>query len=290
VTKPLAFVLGGGGARGALQVGALQALLESDYQPDLLVGTSAGAINATFLAMHGFTKSALDGLITAWGEAASADLLPANYLWLTVRTLFNRERTNSYHRMREFFIEHGVSPELRFSDLPGPRLIQVCADINQRCSVLYGPEPNQSVLEGLLASTALPPWTQPLRSDRGYLMDGGVVSNLPIEPALTQGARHIIALNISEPRDLTQDHYHFGAFVNKLVETVSQRLLDLELELAARQGVSVQQIHLHADQPIALWDFSHTSELIVQGHQIADRVIAEWKPRHKYFWQRWLAW
>ena len=43
VNKQLAFVLSGGGARGALQVGALRALAEAGVQPDLLVGTSAGA-------------------------------------------------------------------------------------------------------------------------------------------------------------------------------------------------------------------------------------------------------
>jgi len=44
----LAFVCGGGGARGALQVGALRALVERGWQPDFLVGTSIGAVNAAF--------------------------------------------------------------------------------------------------------------------------------------------------------------------------------------------------------------------------------------------------
>jgi NTE family protein len=191
--------------------------------------------------------------------------------------------------MREFFIAHGLTPELRFRDLPGPRLIQVCADINQRCSVLYGEEPDQSVLEGLLASTALPPWVRPLEASGRYLMDGGLVSNLPIEPALSQGARQIVALDISEPRNLPPEHNRFGDFMNKMVETVSQRLLDLELNLAAEQGVPVRRIHLHPDQPIAIWDFSHTSELIDHGYQIASREITDWEPAQKYFWQRWLS-
>lgn len=48
-----AFVLGGGGSRGALQVGALRALLEAGIVPDLLVGTSIGAANAAGLALWG---------------------------------------------------------------------------------------------------------------------------------------------------------------------------------------------------------------------------------------------
>jgi NTE family protein len=83
--KKLAFVLSGGGSRGALQVGALQALLESGLQPDLLVGTSIGAVNATFLALHGFSKSGLDLLAATWRKAATLDLLPSNYVQRTER-------------------------------------------------------------------------------------------------------------------------------------------------------------------------------------------------------------
>jgi NTE family protein len=58
----LAFVLGGGGARGALQVGALRALLEAGYRPDLLIGTSIGAINAAGLALWGVDLAGVDAL------------------------------------------------------------------------------------------------------------------------------------------------------------------------------------------------------------------------------------
>ena len=59
--KKLGLVLSGGGARGALQVGAIRALLEADYHPDLLVGTSIGAVNATYLAVNGINLDTIDG-------------------------------------------------------------------------------------------------------------------------------------------------------------------------------------------------------------------------------------
>ncbi|MCI0519896.1 MAG: patatin-like phospholipase family protein, partial [Chloroflexi bacterium] len=121
--KPLAFVLSGGGARGALQVGALQALLAAGVRPDLLVGASIGAVNAAFLAVHGFSAKSLEKLAAVWHETATADLLPANYLWLTARSLFGRPSVNSAHSMRDFFIKHGLSPDLRFEDIHGARLI-----------------------------------------------------------------------------------------------------------------------------------------------------------------------
>jgi NTE family protein len=167
-----AFVLGGGGARGALQVGALRALFEAGLQPDLLVGTSIGAANAAFLAIRGTTVDALAGLEDAWRVAADADLLPANYLWLTVRSLFNRPGFDSQQRIRDYFVGQGLSSDLRFGDLNGPPLILVAADLKGGCAVLYGLDPNESVLDGVLASTAIPPWVRPVARGSRRLMDG----------------------------------------------------------------------------------------------------------------------
>jgi len=285
----LAFVLGGGGGRGALQVGALRALLEANIRPDLLVGTSAGATNAAFVAVHGFTPETLAELEAAWRDAAKADLLPANYLWLTVRMLFNRPRVESHHRMRDFFVAHGLTPDLRFADIREPKLILVAADLNERRAILYGDDPDRSVLEGLLASTTIPPWTHPLEVGDHLLMDGGAVSNLPIEPALAQGATEVIALDIADPRVTESDAHGFGPFVAKLAATVEQRQLELELALAEARGVPVHRIVLRAAPPVALWDFSEPDALIARGYEIARQEIAGWRPDRRVGWRRWLA-
>ena len=82
--RPTALVLGGGGARGALQVGALRALLEAGRQPELLVGTSIGAVNAAFLAVRGLAPASLEALAGAWREAyglGRGEPSIANYLF-----------------------------------------------------------------------------------------------------------------------------------------------------------------------------------------------------------------
>ena len=56
-TPVTAFVLGGGGNLGAVQVGMLRALVEHGVVPDVLVGTSAGALNAAFVASRGTDPS-----------------------------------------------------------------------------------------------------------------------------------------------------------------------------------------------------------------------------------------
>jgi len=273
-TAGRAFVLGGGGARGALQVGALRALLEAGLQPDLMVGTSVGAINATHLAVRGVTQAGLESLAAAWHDAAVADLLPSNYLWLTMRVLFNRAGRRPHHRMRDFFVAHGLSPDLRFGDIQAVRLILVAADLNTGRAVLYGADPQQPVLEGLLASTALPPWVHPLEKDGQFLMDGGVVSTLPIEPALAQGAREIIALDLADPREVAIEAHGFGPFLGKLMNTIEQRQTEMEMALAAARGVPVRRMVLQGEQPVAIWDFSRTDELIERGYEMARQEMA----------------
>jgi NTE family protein len=287
--KQLAFVLGGGGSRGALQVGALRALLEAGYRPDLWVGTSIGAANATFLALRGFNQESLTALVGVWQDAIRADLLPSNYLWLTIRTLFNRSGGQINHRMRNFFIGNGLPPELRFKDIHGVRLILVAADLNAGRPILYGTDLEQNVLEGVVASTALPPWTRPLRVNGQYLIDGGLVSNLPIEPALSQGATEIIALGLVDERDVPGAVTGFGPFFMKLAQTIEQRQIDLELALAKARRVPVRYIQLRGVIPFEFWDFSHTDEAIDRGYEIARQEIAHWPVKARPWWQSWLT-
>ena len=71
-----AFVLSGGGSLGAVQVGMLQALTERGETPDLLVGTSAGALNATYLAGHGISRDSLHTLAALWAGLRRRDVFP----------------------------------------------------------------------------------------------------------------------------------------------------------------------------------------------------------------------
>jgi NTE family protein len=271
--RPLAFVLGGGGARGALQVGAIKALLEAGVQPDILVGTSIGAVNAAFLALHGVSLGGAQQLVQAWKDSARADLLPSNYLWLTVRALFGRPIEAPVHKMREFFLAHGMTPELKFADLPAVRLIIVAADLNKGEPVLFGSNPDDSVLEALIASTALPPWVQPLHKDERLLIDGGVVSNLPIEPALAFGAREIVAMNLVDFRDVMVAAHGFGPFLGKLFNTVEKRQHALEMALAGAHGVTVYYLGLLGTEHIPLWNFTRSEELIATGYETARKEL-----------------
>ncbi len=271
--KKLAFALSGGGARGALQVGALYALLECGLKPDFLIGASIGAVNAAFLALNGFSKDSLDRLTAAWHKANASELLPVNYVWLTVRAMVKRSSSDPSRRLRDFFISYGLTPEVNFSAVNQPNLVIVSADLNSGKPILHGTTPEDKILDALLLSTALPPWFMPVRKEDRYLMDGGVVSNLPVEPALNLGATHIVALDLIDSREMLGEGDGLRGFLDRLLYSVEQRQIDLELELAEARGIPLLYLGLTGVTAVPIWDFSHTDELIAQGYDLARRAI-----------------
>lgn len=271
----LAFALSGGGSRGALQVGAMYALLEYGLQPDVLIGVSIGAANATHLALKGFSKDSLDMLVNVWHQAGINDLLPANYIWLTVRAMFGRSSRDPSRRLKEFLIAKGITPELSFAEISKPQLILVASDLNTGEPILHGVQPDDKVLDALLLSTALPPWFMPERKQDRYLVDGAVVSHLPVEPAMNVGATKIVALDLLDSGEIQDAGDGVRGFFGRLIRTVEKRQVDLELKLAKARGIPVFYLGLTGETPIPIWDFHHTDELIARGYEITRSAIEE---------------
>lgn len=285
--KKLAFVLSGGGSRGALQVGALRALLEAGYQPDLVTGTSIGAANGAFLAVHGYSLPGVQKLEQVWRSTIDQELLPTNLWWQTMRMLFGRSSNHTRERIREFAIANGLNPELRFGDIHDVKLYLVATDLNAGSPVIFGQDLNETVLDGVMASMTLPPWMPPQEIEGRYLIDGAAVSNLPIEAALRQGAGEIIALDLYDPNEGDTSGRGLGPFLWKLDKTVENRQAGLEMELAEARGVRVRRISLIAEQPVPLWDFRRSLELMARGYDLAQQVVETWQLQdHPSWWRR----
>ena len=286
--KQLAFVLGAGGSRGALQVGALRALAEAGYHPDILVGASVGAVNATYLAVNGTDLATITRLEEAWLDLRAMELAPSNYLWVSLRVLLNRPTRAISHRLEKFFIEHGLSREVCFRDITGVRLGILATDLNSGSPVLYGQDLEQSVLDGMLASIALPPWISPLEKEGLLLVDGGVISCLPIESALAMGATEIIAMDLIDGREELVELTSPRRLVSKLVNTVEKRQTELEMALAQAHGVPVHRLNLVAQELVALWNFQRTPELIETGYVTTQTAIATWSRQRTQGPRSWL--
>jgi NTE family protein len=275
--KCLAFVLGGGGARGAMQVGAFRALFDAGYQPDLLVGTSIGAVNAAGLAFWGTNQDGITALEQAYQKMEEGHLMGQRPEQLAFHALSGRPNHQASQRVADLAISMGITSDIRFAQAPHARLAMIGTNLETGKTVTYGQDLNQSVLVGLLASTAIPPWFAPVEKDDQLIIDGGILSNLPIEPALTLGATEIIALDLmNDPTSMHENAIGAAPHLEKLFFAVLQRQACLEIALAKAQGVPVHYMQLRSSPPIPIWDFSKHRELIEIGYDIASFEIADW--------------
>lgn len=279
--KTLAFVLGGGGARGAMQIGALRALLEEGYKPDLLVGTSIGAVNAAALALYGADLAGLEALEIAWQQAATSSVLDPRLVQLTLRALLGVPNRDTIQRVSNLFISAGITPDLTFEQITGVRLALIGADMTTGQPVIYGYDPRQSILEGLLASIAVFPWFAPIEHEGRLIVDGGALSNLPVEPAVIMGAKEIIALDLNDPANAWGTENGINQQAGKIISALGKRQEHLEIALAEARGVPVHCISLKSDPPVPLWDFKSYRWLIDTGYATARRDLASWGAKSK---------
>jgi NTE family protein len=274
--KCTAFVLGGGGSHGALQVGALRALIESGIVPDLLVGTSIGAVNATGLALWGADRNGVDALERAWQSVAGARILEPRFRWLLLRCVMGRISGRAREKVIRHLALFGLRSDLRFGDIAGIRLALISADLASGRPVIYGRDPDDFVAEGLLASIAVPPWFAPLHKGARVIVDGGALSNLPIEPAMQMGATGIFALDLDDSSVPPADSLSAIQYVGKFIYSISRRYVYLETALAEALGVPVRTIEFRGLARKPIWDFSDHRRLIRAGYDKAKRQIAGW--------------
>ena len=185
-----AFVLGGGGVLGAAEVGMLRALFEREIGPDLVLGTSVGALNGAMVARDP-TPAVIDRMAELWTSAAANGDVYGDRRLRTVRRAV-ATGTHIYspkpmtERLREEF------GELTFEDLPVR--FQVCASSIERAAEHWfdsGP-----VVEAIVASAAVPGLLPPARVGDEHFLDGGIVNSIPVGRAVQLGADRIFVLQV----------------------------------------------------------------------------------------------
>jgi NTE family protein len=188
-TGGTAFVLGGGGVLGAAEVGMLQALAEAGIRPDLVVGTSVGAINGALVAADP-TPGSVDRLRGLWEELASRRVFAGSVLG-QVGTLV-RTRTHLHPRepLRELL--EAALPVRTFAALPVPFQC-VAASIERAAEHWFTDGP---LIDAVLASCAVPGLLAPVELDGEHYLDGGLVHSIPVGRAVALGADTIYVLHV----------------------------------------------------------------------------------------------
>ncbi len=185
-----AFVLGGGGVLGAVEVGMLRALFERGIAPDLVLGTSVGALNGAMVARDP-TPAVIDRLTDLWLNVGQAS---SGYGDRPLRTVRRAVATGTHiysakpmrQRLQEEFGDQLIE------DLPVR--FQVCAAHIERAAEHWfdsGP-----LVDAVVASAAVPGLLPPAEVDGEHYLDGGIVNSIPVARAVQLGATRLFVLQV----------------------------------------------------------------------------------------------
>ncbi|MGH6800221.1 MAG: patatin-like phospholipase family protein [Methylocella sp.] len=180
-----AFVFAGGGSLGAIQVGMLQVLISAGIQPDFVIGTSVGAINASYFA-GAPNAEGVERLGQIWSGLRRSDVFPFTFA-STFGLLRNQGHVVDPSGLRRLIESNLAYPRLEDAAIP----VHVTATDVQGMPVFLSKGP---ALDAILASAAIPGIFPHVRIDGRMLMDGAIAANTPIRAAADLGASRIIVL------------------------------------------------------------------------------------------------
>lgn len=265
---PVAYVLGGGASYGAVQIGMIQALAETDLHPDLIVGTSVGSLN---------------GAVLAEDPVAAGNRLPAVWRGLDRDTVFPTRVRDAYATARGR--PYLVAPEplqalldqvltaRTFGDLRVP-FTAVTTDLDLGVVVPLEAGPLAPALQASAAIPGVYPWVE---VGGRRLVDGGVLANVPMRVALDQGARTLVVLDcgfmLAAPRRLSTE-----TFLGVLLQTASmltRTQTAAALRLALDAGATV--LYLPGPWPIGTppYQFDRTEVLAEQAYAMASAFLRD---------------
>jgi NTE family protein len=263
-----AFVLSGGGSLGAVQVGMLQALGAHGIEPDLLVGTSAGAVNATWVAQHGMSISSLAALAGVWGRLRRRDVFPLTPSGVVAAVRGRSGGLCSSGRFGELVRTHVDMADLAEAPVP---VHLVATDLLTGHEVLLS---TGDVTTAVLASAAVPGIFPPVRLEGRWLVDGAVAGHSGVSQAVRLGATEVYVLPAGVPCALSRPpRSPVGVALHALTVLIEQRLI---LEVADRTfGAAVKVLPPLCPLAVSASDFGHAAELVRRGRRDSSRWLAE---------------
>lgn len=185
-----AFVLGGGGLLGAVEVGMLRALFEAGIRPDLVLGTSVGALNGLVVASDP-TPEVIPRLKELWRTVGESNQVYADPAWKQVRRAV-RTGTHLHSAQPLRALLYDEFDETEFADLR-VEFQCVAANIERAAEHWFDSGP---VVPAVMASAAVPGLLPPARVGEEHFMDGGIVNSIPVGRAVKLGANRIFVLQV----------------------------------------------------------------------------------------------
>ena len=257
-----AFVFAGGGSLGAVEVGMLRALIQSGVQPDFVVGSSVGAINAVQFAADP-TPEGVERLEGIWRTVRREEVFPFSTLGAMLRLLTRRGHLVAQTGLRRLLERHLTVRQLEDTVLSSH---VIATDLLGGTEVRLSAGP---AVDALLASTAIPGIFQPMCRAGRHLVDGGVTSNTPIATAIELGASRVIVLPTGTACALDAPPRGMVAVALHALTLLIARQLVSDVE-RLRDRAQVVVIPPLCPLAVSSYDFSRGGELI---HRAAESTV-----------------
>jgi len=261
-----AFVLSGGGSLGAVQVGMLRALEEHHISADVLVGTSAGALNAAYLAGHGTGRQALDELAASWLATRRSDVFPIELRRHVLALGGARPSLFADRGLRRLISRHLGYTRLEEAGTP---VHVVASDLLSGREVVLS---EGDAVTAVVASTAIPGILPAVQRGGLTLVDGGLADNAAISVAVGLGADTVYVLPTGYSCALTRPPTAaLAVAIQSLGLLIQQRLIDDVAHFAGRVDLKV----LPPLCPVAVLpsDFRQAGSLIERAYTASTRWI-----------------
>ncbi len=261
-----AFILSGGGNRGAVQVGMLSALVERDIQADFILGTSVGALNGVSFAIHP-SRATLARLTTVWLSTSRDALFPPARFGTTWRYAQKRPYVYPNTAIEKFIRDNVPIADLSETALP-MEMVATNAATGEPLRISTG-----DPVKALLATSALPGALPQVEMDGNFYIDGGISDDIPLLRAAALGATTVYVL-------LCGAMNRAGNSRSRPIEAILEsfalaKLARLRADIAALEGkVKVVVLESRAAQSVAWLDFSRSEYLIEAGFRETAKQLA----------------
>lgn len=261
-----ALVLGGGSMKGAYQVGAVKAVLESGFEPDMIYGISVGALNTTFLAHEAARQWQSDGKVN-WNRVARLLM----EFWITrisspqvVGTLRSRVSLGVNTLMSQYeglldpsplhdLVKEAVDPALLKHT---PVKCKVGAVNINTGELRYASPEEDDFMKFLFASSSIPMIMPPVSiGDQGDLyMDGALREVIPIRQAFEDGATELIIVACHARSMYQRDQFNARNLISLI-----QRVKDITVNQQVNDDI--------------LWANIYVERAILRGEKLSVKVI-----------------
>ena len=265
MVEKIAFVFSGGSSFGSMEVGMLKALIEYGITADFVVGTSVGALNATYYAYHPDIEG-VQKLEEIWYSIQSKDIFPISPFKTILRIIKGKNYLIDPSGLEKLLVN--VLPCKNLEDTKIPVHV-VATDVLTGEEVVFS---SGQAVQRLLASAAIPVTYPSVKIGNHLLMDGGVLNNTPISTAIKFGATKVIVL----PTGYTCDRREAPSSLIEMVLTsysyMQHQKLATDIEFY-KEKVKLKVIPPLCPLKVSPKDFSKSKELIERTYESTQKWL-----------------